>query len=215
MTVAELESTKLEEIASEYRAKGYAVAVRPHDNLPPFLGQFHPDMIATSPHDNVVVEIKSTPELQSPALVRLAEAVAEQPQWRLELVIVNPSTAQEVPAYGELAPDDQVLALLEKAEVLNRSREPEAAVLVAWAAGEAIFRRLTSSEEFEGQRRSSAFLLKHLYNIGAIDAEQYEHFERAMEFRNAFAHGFAARVDRDTVTTLIKELQELRARPAA
>jgi hypothetical protein len=49
MTQADLKKLKLEQIASEYRRRGYAVAVGPRENhIPAFLRPFQPDLVATS-----------------------------------------------------------------------------------------------------------------------------------------------------------------------
>lgn len=98
MTQADLENSKLEQIASEYRRRGYDVAIRPRENhIPAFLRPFQPDLVATSPLDNVVVEIRSSSEFTSKAIVTLAESIEAQSGWRFELVVVNPPVAHEVP----------------------------------------------------------------------------------------------------------------------
>ncbi|HEY2321228.1 MAG TPA: hypothetical protein VGJ82_00060, partial [Thermoanaerobaculia bacterium] len=113
MTQSDLEKSKLEQIASEYRRKGYDVATRPReDHIPPFLRPFQPDLVATSDRDNVVVEIKSSLDLASESIMKLAEAVEAQSGWRFELVVVNPLVAHEVPARGALAADDRVESIL-------------------------------------------------------------------------------------------------------
>jgi uncharacterized protein YutE (UPF0331/DUF86 family) len=216
MTQAQLENTKLEQLAAEYRRKGYAVAVRPREaQIPSFLAPFQPDLVARSDRDNVVVEIKSSPELAAESLVKLAEAVEAQPGWRLELIVVNPPAAQELPIHGELAPDDRVASLLREAQALNREQRYEAAAMLAWSAAEAIFRRLAQANGIEAERKSSGSVLKQLYAFGLIDADQYEVFARAMEFRNAFAHGFAATVAPETIHRFIQDVEELKSRPAA
>jgi uncharacterized protein YutE (UPF0331/DUF86 family) len=215
MTIVEMENSKLQQLANEYRAKGYVVALRPRgEQLPTFLTPFQPDLVATSLDDNVVVEVKTAPELTE-ALVGLADAVDKQHGWRLELVVVNPSAAQEVPVYGQLVGDAQVTELLEKAEALRKRSEDEAAVMLAWSAAEAVLRRRAQSTGMEVERKSSAYVLKQLYTLGVLDEEQYESFARAMEFRDAFAHGFTASLEPGVVAALIRDVEALRARPAA
>jgi uncharacterized protein YutE (UPF0331/DUF86 family) len=215
MTQAEMESVKLEQIASEYRGKGYQVHVRPDAaKLPAFLSSFHPDLVATSSDDNVVVEIKSSFELVIDPVIPLAETVQSQHGWRLEVIVLNPPAAHEVPQHGDLVSDDRIVSLLQEAQDLTQERRYEAAAVVAWAAAEATFRRLVRGAG-QSDRRSSDAVLKQLYAAGLIDADQYEVFSRAMDFRNAFAHGFSAAIAPETIQRFIRDVEELTSLPAA
>jgi uncharacterized protein YutE (UPF0331/DUF86 family) len=214
VTQSELENTSIEQVASEFRGKGYDVSIRPSpDATPPFLLAFQPDLVATSPADNVVVEFKSSADLTSDSLMKLAEAVQSQPGWRLELVVVNPPAAHEVPARGELASDEQVSAMLREAETFVRENRYEAAALMAWAAAEATLRRLAHTSGLDSERKSSGALLKQLYALGLIDPDQYDAFARTLEFRNAFAHGFAATVAPENVDRVIRDVEDLKSPP--
>jgi uncharacterized protein YutE (UPF0331/DUF86 family) len=216
MTQVEIENAELEQVAAEYRQKGYNVSVRPSSNeVPRFLTPFQPDLIAISANDNVVVEVKSSRDLTSGSLVQLAEKVEAQPGWRLELVVVNPPSAQEVPSYGVLVRDDRVDYLLREAQSLSREQRYESAALMAWAAAEAIFRRMALESGVEVEKKSSGSVLKLLYALGLIDAEQYDNFARAMEFRNAFAHGFEATLHPERIDRVIHDVEALKSRPAA
>ena len=216
MTQIELENAKLEQVAAEYRQKGYHVSTRPtSDDVPQFLTPFQPDLIATSEKDNVVVEVKSSRELTEGSLVLLAEKIESRPGWRLELVLVNPPSAQEVPAYGALFPEDRVDNLLHEAQVLRQEKRYNPAALLAWAAAEAIFRRMAVASGVEVERKSTGSVLKSLYALGLIDADQYDNFARAMEFRNAFSHGFDAFLQPENIDRVIHDVEELKSRPAA
>jgi uncharacterized protein YutE (UPF0331/DUF86 family) len=215
VTQTELESTKLEQIASEYRRKGYEVVVRPlAPDLPRFLAHFQPDLIARSQRDSVVVEVKSSPDLVSDAIVAMAEAVEAQPAWRFEIAVVNPPMPEELPADGELVPHARAQVLLRQAMDLSREKRYEAAAIVAWSAAEAIFRRLARANGVESERKSSGTVLKQLYALGLISADQYETFERTMRFRNAFAHGYAAKVTPGLIEQFIRDVEDLRSSDA-
>jgi hypothetical protein len=75
-------------VAASYRKAGYRVTVPPSpETLPPFLLDCHPDLVAERDDDRVVVEIKPAGSLKgSNDLVEMAQRVANQPGWRLELV---------------------------------------------------------------------------------------------------------------------------------
>ena len=216
MTLAELKSMKLDQIASEYRRRGYDVVIHPGvSDVLPFLAPFSPDLVAMSSDDNAVVQVRSSPEVSDDSLVRLAEVIEAQPNWRFDLVIVNPYAAEEVPKYTELADDDRVESLLQEAASLKREGRFEAAAVIAWSAAEAIIRKLTRAAGLDVERRSSLAVLKELHFAGMIDDDQYSDFTEVIEFRNAFAHGFAARAEPEIVDRIIRDVMHLRAGRAA
>jgi uncharacterized protein YutE (UPF0331/DUF86 family) len=211
MTIAEMETTRLESLASEYRAKGYEVHVHPdRSHLPSFLVGFSPDMIALSPQDKVVIQIKTAQAFDPEQVQKLAEFVEGQPLWRYEVALVNLPAAPDVPAEEELAAEDQVTQLIANAELLADQNQIEAAALLAWSAVEAILRRRARSDAPELERQSSARVLKHLYSLGRIQRDLYETLSRLMEFRNAVAHGFAPRVNAPSLPQVITDIRRLR-----
>jgi REase_AHJR-like len=79
------------QIAASYRKQGYRVtAPTAASALPAFLSDCHPDLIAEKDGDRVVIEVKPARALKGTNdLVKLAERVAAEPGWRLELVALN------------------------------------------------------------------------------------------------------------------------------
>ncbi|AWN51691.1 hypothetical protein [Methylobacterium sp. 17Sr1-1] len=77
-------------IARQYRSLGYDVVERPEPRqLPDFMRDTAPDLVAHSATDNVVVEIKRHATLKgSNDLVGLAERVSGRPDWRFELIVL-------------------------------------------------------------------------------------------------------------------------------
>lgn len=210
MTAQELELAKLHEIASEYQAKGYTVSVHPGpSDLPAFLAPFDVDLVAQSPNDNVVVEVSSGPSIARDVLVRVAEAVKSQPTWRLELAVVNPPAAPDVPLHAELADEEQIRTSLRNAQILEQAGQHEAAALLAWAAAEGILRTWAQSDGLDIERKSSSALLKNLYSMGRLDPSAFAKLQTLLEFRNAYAHGFRAHMDREKIEELIGEVSRL------
>jgi uncharacterized protein YutE (UPF0331/DUF86 family) len=212
MTTQELERIKLNEIATEYTSKGYSVNIHPNaEDRPEFLATYEVDLVAQSPKDNVVVEIRSGHSLRNQDIVRIAEAVKDHPDWRFELAVVNPPVAPDVPVYGEIADQAQIQASLRSAETLRNEGQFEAAALIAWAAAEAILRTWARSEGLDLDRKSSSALLKNLYSEGKLEPEVYAKLQDLLEFRNAFAHGFRAKLDHNQLNDLIGEVTRLSA----
>jgi uncharacterized protein YutE (UPF0331/DUF86 family) len=216
MTQSEIESAKLEQIAAEYRQKGYNVSIRPDSaTVPQFLSPFRPALIVQSKNDNAVIEVKSAKDLTSGSLAELAAKIESEPSWRLELAVVNQPFAQEVPQYGILVTEDQLDHILRQAQVLSLQKSYEPAALMASAAAEAILRRMAVASGVEVEKKSSGSVLKLLYALGLIDADQYDNFSRAMDFRNAYVHGFEATLQPENIDRVIHDIESLKSRPAA
>jgi uncharacterized protein YutE (UPF0331/DUF86 family) len=210
MTTIELEQQKIDELAAQYRREGYAVRLHPAGpELPEFLRPFEPDLIATSPRDNVVVAVKPSAAMNADEITRLAKAVEQQSGWRLDVVFVSQPVAAEIPAEEQLAPDAQVSRLLSSAEALFTKGEIEAAAMLAWSAVETILRRSAQSAAPEMERQSSARLLKHLYSLGRIEHTTYEKLFLLMQFRNAVAHGFEPRTAAPSIPDVVPDIRRL------
>lgn len=210
MTLSELAQHKIEELAAEYQRKGYSVRVRPSAlELPEFLGEFAPDLVAESPKGNVVVEVEVASAIDATKMARLAEVLEAHKNWRFEVVFVSQPVAAEIPSEENLAPEEQVNRLLTSAEALFANGEVEAAAMLAWSAVEAILRRNAQSAAPELERQSSARVLKHLYSLGRIEHDTYEKLLLLMQFRNAVAHGFEPRTAAPSIPDVMPDIRRL------
>jgi hypothetical protein len=88
-----------QKVALSYRRQGYRVSVPSKaESLPEFLRDCEPTLVAEREDDRVVVEIKPTEALKGAnELVELAERVARQPGWRLELISLGRQEPPELP----------------------------------------------------------------------------------------------------------------------
>ena len=87
---------RLLEVKREYEEQGYKVLLEPRGaELPEFLSQFSPDLIAYSDTENVVVAVKSRSTLVgSSDFLALTDVVNARPGWRLDLDVTNPQNGQ-------------------------------------------------------------------------------------------------------------------------
>lgn len=177
---------KIAELAGAYKRRGYAVLENPSPGeLPPFLQGHQPDLIATSPADNVVIEVKSRASLrQSDQPRRLADAVAGQTNWRFELVLLKPEEEQT----GE----PEILSLVEIQKYLDEATSVghlATAFILAWVAGEASLRAIAKRDGLSTMILSPKALLKELVFEGVISRERYKLFDDAAKVRARVVHG--------------------------
>ena len=209
---ADLEVQRLQEVAREYRARGYDVILEPkRDQLPVALAPYSPDLIARKGDESVVVEVKTRTSLaEAPQVRDLARAVRAQPGWRFELVVVKPRWGELLLVDGAEAWDERDVArTLGEVNALLASGHTEAALLLAWSATEATLRLLAAREELDLERHDPPYLLKRLATSAVITRQEYNALWDAMRLRNAVAHGLKpARLD----PAQVRDLADLTSR---
>lgn len=202
----------VQQVADEYRGKGYDVVLEPEaDQLPTVLAGYRPDIIARRGDETVVVEVKSRHSLRRPPqLEALAKAVRELPGWRFELVVARPDIAFPLPELTEPWDEDQVSEALHEARQLLRTGHPAAALLLAWAATEAALRLLASKEAVTIERWEANALLNGLTTSGVLTRQRYKTLREALELRNAVAHGLKPpKLEPSKVQKLIQTASDL------
>ncbi len=209
MTPQPLESEVIAKVAQDYRRRGYDVEVEPRGpELPEFLGGFQPDLIARSPAESVVVEVKvGTRTSVIERLREVAERVNRQPGWRFSLVFVSPDQPDQV-SEAQPAP----LSLLEErarnAEALLQEGQSEAAFLLLFSALEGILRFLGHRAHLPLESLPPSTLIRELYSEGEITREQFESLMRLLPIRNRLVHGFGSQehLDVEELRLLVQAL---------
>ncbi len=171
------------QIAASYKKQGYLVTEPSAPGLlPKFLADCHPDLIAEKAGDHVVIEVKASHALKGANdLTELAERVAAQPGWRLELVTLktkNKESAATAPDWLErmLRPvassTDNFLICVYLHEVLAD-----------------LLRGIAMSEGIDVREKSTLRVANELAFAGVIDAALLERIKHAAAWRANLMHG--------------------------
>ena len=127
--MTERESRRLRRVATEYRNMGYDVSVHPDPGvLPMALQELHPDLVAISGDDRVIVEVKSRHSLGAD-LSQLAR-VAEEAGWRFELVLSNPTAGKKKARFSKAS----IEALAQDKPVVYKIRNRNGTITYAGVA---------------------------------------------------------------------------------
>lgn len=202
-------AAELDRVAAEYRDEGYAVTVRPGaDALPPFAAGYAVDLLAARGNERVLVGVKRdrTALAADPGATRLAALVAGQPGWRYDLVVLEKDAGVDVEPTA-----DQIAGMLAEAEEVAARAGDRAALVLAWAALEATLRRVAARAGLNGRAaRPPVTLLRELYALGHVSADDFRALERTRKVRAEVVHGFAPRpIDAglvSQVTTLARRM---------
>jgi hypothetical protein len=205
-TVDSREKRRLRDLVREYRDKGYDVVRRPEPAaLPACLAGFEIDLLARSPTDNVLVEIRSQQTLAGATdLAQMAEAVSCLPGWRLELVVTNPRE-KRLPENGtEPLTRAEIRDRLARVSELVHGDRLDAAALLAWSAAEGALRRMALEEAIAFEDPSPLPLVKQLYSLGIVSRADYDTIVEDLPLQNMLAHGYrSGRIDADVIRRLV------------
>jgi hypothetical protein len=186
-----LHDQKIREIAEDYRARGYNVTIDPPpQQLPKFLKGLQPDIVASTPQDNVVIEVKTRYAIRgSDSVRRMADAVAGEKGWRFELVLLS-DDEMGPNRFGEPLSLDTSRDYLASAKQILEGGNIVASFITAWIATEAVLRVIAKHNALKTQTLSPTVLLKELVFAGAISREQYQMLDQKQSLRNRIVHGF-------------------------
>jgi uncharacterized protein YutE (UPF0331/DUF86 family) len=205
MSVEASEDVILELLVPDLKSQGYDVFVHP-DRLmvPAFLGTYRPDVIALRDDKNLVIEIKHGRRTE-PALQDLAKRFEGQDRWAFQIVWMNPSETQ-----ATLAPqsDETISARLREISWLLDAGFVESAMLLSWAAFEAIGRKLMAKEFSRPQ--TPGRLVQVLAKEGYITPDEADVVRQLADMRTRFIHGeLTIEANRPQVEAFLKMLSSL------
>ena len=193
MTPQQVEAQVIAKVAEDYRQRGYEVDVEPSGvNVPAFLGGFQPDLIARSPGDNVVVEVKvGTRTSVADRLREVAERVTHEPGWRFSVVFADPGRPDQF-TEAQPAPLALVEQRVQNAQRLLDASQGEAAFLLLWSSLEGVLRILGERAQLPLASLPPSALIRELYSAGEISRDQFETLMRLLPVRNELVHGFGS-----------------------
>jgi hypothetical protein len=181
----------VERVAQEFRDKGYDVVVEPSaSELPDFVREYRPDIIARSNQGSVVVEVKHAVSVADRERIRaIAQKVESRPDWRF--VLISPAAEGPLLA-GEavwLLSANRIHDLLRDVDALRQTGHNEGALLVSWAALEAAMRLAAQQHSLESRQPDTWTLMRELVSNGVLDRESYQQLIGIFKLRSAVAHG--------------------------
>ena len=195
-------------VEREYRDKGYAVQ---RDVALDFLDGLRVDMVAQKDGLTKAIEIKTATSLARTGGTRreeIYETIRAQKGWSHTLVLAG--EPERLSAHKGATPFNREDALLrmDRAEQCLAAGFPEAAVLLAWSALEAVVRIVLREEGFEINRvTNSAYTIAHALDWETISYADYDKLNKLVKYRNAIIHGFS--VDEMEGERLTREMIEL------
>ena len=182
MTLTPRARRALNRAIAGYEADGYTISVEAQLPVP---GGFRADAVARRDNETVVIEVRSA-DLSDPdrdRLGRLAQVVAAQAGWRVDIVTYEPVVPPPDPDR-----EDAVRRVEEARQVAGVSAD--AAVLLIWSAIEGALLRLSEQRGLGSVRSVPPRTLIHQLTIdGVLSDNQAAELDDFAKMRNEIAHG--------------------------
>jgi len=177
------ETEFLRSLLPSLEAEGYAVVLEPPSKiLPPFLQGWQPDAIATGKAKNLVIEVVRSVAARDKKLDQMAALVRQHPDWELRVL-----TAPGRPDALEPQPIEIIKSAVSEVRQLSETRHFPAALLMCWAALEALGRMIAADSLARPQ--TPARLVQVLAQEGYITPSEADLLRQLAEKRNAVIHG--------------------------
>lgn len=194
MTVIDSERRVLELLRPRYEAQGYLFIEHPSgEALPAALEGFRPDAIAIGPQKKIAIEIKLRRGRSSPReLQALSERLRKHPDWELRVIYGDFDGGDDLDLQNEPSPGIPRIEMekqIDEAQALSRAGHHRAALILVWAALEAIARTAAPGEAIGSGARAPRQVLETLERMGRLTFEDASQLRDALLLRNAAVHG--------------------------
>ena len=196
--IANIEKSKINELAEQYTRQGYTVTLEPSElDLPFNLDGYRPDLVATKENSGLIVEVKGKlARLPVERFRTIAEEVSRHPGWRFLLVTLDDVESQNLPGISEDLPQwKQLKDHACQADGLLKNGKMEPALLYLWSIFEAVLRKHAIDAAIPVERFPVLRLVNHMYSLGELTLSQYDLTNIVMKTRNKLAHGFLTKLD--------------------
>lgn len=194
MTANQTEGRVLALLRDGYEADGFSFIEHPDGtDLPPFMRGYRPDALALGKDKSIAIEVKLRRDAAAEKNLRaISERFKGQSLW--EFRVVYGDEVEDEPIWAPTP--EQIQAHIVEAEALLAQNHPRAALVLGWAAIEAIARTLSPDFPSRGSRtmRQAVELLEHL---GRLRFRQAQELRRLSPLRAKVVHGDF----RTTITT--------------
>ena len=194
---------KIREVVKEYKSKGYSVIENPSKNdVPKFLNNFIPDLIAKKNEDNVIIEIKissNTNRNQFLELENIAKIIEKEKYWRFELIITNPKEYND--NNGELLSDNEIISRIDTSKKILED-DINIAFLSLWTVFETIARKNLPNELYKNNTING--IIKNLYSKSLINHQEYKNLDDFLKNRNNIIHGFNSEITKPDFENLLE-----------
>ncbi|USX15147.1 hypothetical protein NHH88_04935 [Oxalobacteraceae bacterium OTU3CAMAD1] len=209
-TVQELQA--LRDLAEEYQRLGYTVVIEPSATLiPPFLGTYKPELLATKDDEHMLFDVKLEGARDVAEFWRMVAEVKRHAGWKLTGITV-PNLDLEVNTSGVLSDLDVEGLRQQLREIDLLSRDPKLRSVILpklWVVYIAALRLLAIQEGFDRDGDADYSRLVRAQSNGLISNAECEEGRALMILRNRVVTGSDAVVAPEDCLQLRQMIQRV------
>lgn len=199
------------QLANKLEVEGYSVTTIPKEaDLPFSLEGYVPDLVATKPGDNLVVEIKLKSNPQDlDRYRRVIDIVESHPGWRFLLQTISELEQPErtpTTAPLEVAAIQRYVARTSK---ILEAGVPDLAIPYLWNAIIALLRVLASRVGVAYEDIADRSLINKIYSLGLVSNHDHECLLNWNQLRNEVVHSTSPKVTPQTVDEIVRYVETL------
>jgi len=216
METRQTEYNKIRQVAKDYKKNGYKVIIEPsRGDIPSFIKNYQPDIIATSDNDNVIIEVKTRTDFSTIETLRdVADIINKRENWRFELIVTT--TKQETQSETEKrALELEQFEIEENLKAVKSILKQDlfsSAFILLWAALESIARQQLLVDKKNLNNKAPLVLIKTLFSFGYLTRTDLESLEKLFVIRNQIVHGYKTKgLDKKTVERLLTIVEKLKS----
>jgi len=200
------EAEVVESLLPRYQAEGFDVYVNPSPSiLPPFMQEYRPDAIALRKDKKIAIEVVGASGSSDQQVRTLQSLFADHSDWELRVFYASPVTSSKS---LDIASTAAISESIQRVIELERTGHPLPALVMAWAALEAIGRALLP-HQFQ-RPQTPARLVEVLGSEGYVTPEEADTLRLASAVRNAVVHGqLDSTIDQKVLEAFVSILQTL------
>jgi hypothetical protein len=200
------EAIVIESLLPRYQAEGFDVYINPSPSiLPPFMQTYRPNAIALKKDKKIAIEVVGSTNGADREVGTLQSLFADHTDWELRVFYASSATTA-TPL--EIAPTSTITEAIRRIVALEQGGHPLPALVMAWAALEAIGRALLP-DQFE-RPQTTARLVEVLGSEGYLTPEEADTLRVASAVSDAVVHGqLDAIVDREVLKAFVAVLETL------
>ena len=184
MTKPEREAQLLEDVASNLRAEGYDVFIRPHQGiLPAILAGATPDAIAFGKPKNLAILVVDAASARV-RVEQLTSRLKASREWDLRVYSIKPSEGEKAIASASAR---AIAATLTTVKELHSQGLTGPALLMAWATFESLARNREPS--LFARPQTPGRLIEIFASEGRVTPTEADTLRRLATVRNRLVHG--------------------------
>ncbi|MBN8856574.1 MAG: hypothetical protein BGO55_24010 [Sphingobacteriales bacterium 50-39] len=209
-----IEQNKIKQVARDYEKRGYRVIVEPKGkDIPSFIHNYLPDIIASNDSENVVIEITTRSDMAAiEKLKDVADLINERKGWRFELVVTT--SRQEVESIRkpqlEFIKTTDLSRVLSEVKTLTKLKFFREAFILSWSCLESLSRQLLLDDNKNLKNKNPLTLIKTLFSFGYISHKELDLLEKLFDIRNKVVHGYlASDLNKSTIEKLTDIIEQI------